>query len=293
MPNEVLLLALVAFGAAAVNGALGYGFSSITVPIALLVTSSRILNPALVLVEVGINCYVLAVNWRSAGAAVRRTTTILVGLVPGVVAGSFFLAAVSPDVVKLITYVVLLPLVLVQAAGLRRPIRSERAVGLPFGAGVGILYSITTISGPPLAALFNNQGYAKRDFRASLAVVRVAESSMTAIAYLLLGLYSPSSLALLPAIVPAVLLGIPLGTAIVRRVDLETFRRVCMSFDAWIVGFGLSRVIEQLGLIGGGAAYLILLAVAIVDLRLLSAFFAERSRRASSGGGLRATAEAP
>lgn len=293
MPSEVLLLALVALGAAAVNGALGYGFSSITVPIALLVTSSRILNPALVLVEVGINCYVLAVNWCSAGAAVRRTTTILIGLVPGVVAGSFFLAAVSPDVVKLITYVVLLPLVLVQAAGLRRPIRSERAVGLPFGAGVGILYSITTISGPPLAALFNNQGYAKRDFRASLAVVRVAESSMTAIAYLLLGLYSPSSLALLPAIVPAVLLGIPLGTAIVRRVDLETFRRVCMSFDAWIVGFGLSRVIEQLGLIGGGAAYLILLAVAIVDLRLLSAFFAERSRLASSGGGLGATAEAP
>lgn len=293
MPNEVLLLALVALGAAAVNGALGYGFSSITVPIALLVTSSRILNPALVLVEVGINCYVLAVNWRSAGAAVRRTTTILIGLVPGVVAGSFFLAAVSPDVVKLITYVVLLPLVLVQAAGLRRPIRSERAVGLPFGAGVGMLYSITTISGPPLAALFNNQGYAKRDFRASLAVVRVAESSMTAIAYLLLGLYSPSSLALLPAIVPAVLLGIPLGTAIVRRIDLETFRRVCMSFDAWIVGFGLSRVIEQLGLIRGGAAYLILLAVAIADLRLLGAFFAERSRRASSGGGLGATAETP
>lgn len=293
MPNEVLLLALVALGAAAVNGALGYGFSSITVPIALLVTSSRILNPALVLVEVGINCYVLAVNWRSAGAAVRRTTTILIGLVPGVVAGSFFLAAVSPDVVKLITYVVLLPLVLVQAAGLRRPIRSERAVGLPFGAGVGILYSITTISGPPLAALFNNQGYAKRDFRASLAVVRVAESSMTAIAYLLLGLYSPSSLALLPAIVPAVLLGIPLGTAIVRRIDLETFRRVCMSFDAWIVGFGLSRVIEQLGLIGGGAAYLILLAVATVDLRLLGVFFAERARRSPSGGVLGATAETP
>ena len=26
-------------------------------------------------------------------------------------------------------------------------------------------------------------------------------------------------------------------------VDAETFRRICMSFDAWVVGFGLSRVL--------------------------------------------------
>ena len=29
---------------------------------------------------------------------------------------------------------------------------------MPFGAGLGFLYSVTTISGPPLALLFNNQG---------------------------------------------------------------------------------------------------------------------------------------
>lgn len=293
MPSELLLLALVTFGAATVNGALGYGFSSITVPIALLVTTSRILNPALVLVEVGINLYVLAVNWRSVPQAIRRVSPIVVGLVPGVLLGSAVLASVSPDLVKLITYLVLLPLILVQAAGLRRPIRSERAIGLPFGAGVGLLYSITTISGPPLAVLFNNQGYAKRDFRASLAVVRVAESSMTAVTYLMLGLYSPASVALLPGIVPAVIVGIPLGTALIRRVDVETFRRVCMSFDAWIVGFGLSWVVEQLGLIRDGVAYVILLAIVIVDLRLLYTFFAGRARPAPSGGGSVVTADAP
>lgn len=293
MPNEVVALALIAFAAATVNGALGYGFSSITVPIALLLTSSRILNPALVLVEVAINLYVLAVNWGSVPRAVRRVSTIVVGLVPGVAVGSFFLASVSPDFVKLITYAVLLPLILVQAAGLRRPLRSERAIGMPFGAGVGLLYSITTISGPPLAVLFNNQGYAKPEFRASLAVVRVAESSLTAVAYLTLGLYTPASLALLPGIVPAVLIGIPLGTWLIRRVDVETFRRVCMSFDAWIVGFGLARVVEQLGLARGGAGYAILAAVVVIDLRLLYAFFARRARLARSGGGLGAAADAP
>ena len=45
------MLVLIRFVAATVNGALGYGFSSITVPVALLFYTNHILNPALVLVE--------------------------------------------------------------------------------------------------------------------------------------------------------------------------------------------------------------------------------------------------
>jgi len=277
-----LWLAAIALVAAVINGALGYGFSSITVPLALLFLTSRILNPALVLVEVMINVYVLVVNGRSALPALRRTLTIIIGLLPGVVVGSLYLASVSPEYVKLFTYSVLLPLILLQAAGLRRPIRSERAIGLPFGAGIGLLYSVTTISGPPLAVMFNNQGYTKRDFRASLAVVRVAESSMTAITYLFLGLYKPSSFALLPSIMPAVLIGVPIGIVLIRTIDAETFRRVCMSFDAWIVGFGLSRVLPQMKIAPEPAAYLVLLMIVFIDLVLLYRFFAQRARRTLS-----------
>ena len=276
LPADALVLGTITLLAAIVNGALGYGFSSITVPLALLFVASRVLNPALVLVEVAINLYVLAVNWRGAGAALRRVDTLLVGLVPGVLVGSVFLAAAQSEIVRLATYVVLIPLILIQAGGVRRPLPSVRAVGLPFGAGVGLLYSVTTISGPPLALLFNNQGYPKRDFRASLAVVRVAESSLTSIAYLTLGLFTPGSVALVTPIVPAVLLGIPAGTWLICRVDPETFRRICMSFDAWIVALGLSRVIEQLQLASAPGAYLVLLTVVLIDIALLYRFFVKR-----------------
>ena len=47
---------------------------------------------------------------------------------------------------------------------------------MPFGTGVGLLYSLTTISGPPLALMLNNQGLAKREFRAALGFVRLAEA---------------------------------------------------------------------------------------------------------------------
>jgi uncharacterized membrane protein YfcA len=266
-------LGVITLVAAVVNGALGYGFSSITVPLALLFFSNRVLNPALVIIEVPLNAYVLWVNRSALPNVWRRVLPIMIGLVPGVVLGTAIVSRVNPGWLKIVTYIVLLPLILFQAAGYRRPIRSERSVGLVFGGGVGVLYSVTTISGPPLAVLLSNQGLTKKDFRAALGLVRLAESSMTAAAYLAVGLYSVTNLGLVAWIVPGIVIGVPIGAEIIQRVRPETFRRICMSFDAWIVGFGLSTVVRELGIILGYEAYSILAVVALLDLWLLYRFF--------------------
>src|SRR5215468_1740881 len=194
MSIHVVYLILITLVAGIVNGGLGYGFSSITVPLALLFLSNRVLNPALVLIEVALNAYVLFVNRDAISVVWRRVVPIALGLIPGVIAGTLIVSRVSPSWLKLWTYVILLPLILIQAAGFRRPIRSERSIGLPFGLGLGVLYSVTTISGPPLALMLNNQGYDKREFRAALGLIRLAESTFTAIAYLTTGLITTTSL---------------------------------------------------------------------------------------------------
>src|SRR5215831_20781064 len=81
----------------------------------------------------------------------------------------------------------------------------------PFGTALGVLYSVTTISGPPLAILFNNQGLVKNEFRAGLALVRVMESTVTAVVYYNLGLFIDESRSLMLLLIPSVLVGIPLG----------------------------------------------------------------------------------
>ena len=53
---------------------------------------------------------------------------------------------------------------------------------------------------------------------------------------------------------------------LIQKIRPETFRRVCMSFDAWIVGFGLSTLVKgDLKLVEGNSAFLILLAVGLLD----------------------------
>jgi uncharacterized membrane protein YfcA len=273
MTPEMIWLSAITLLAATVNGALGYGFSSITVPLALLFLSNRVLNPALILIEVPLNAYVLWVNRASLPTVWRRVVPIIIGLVPGVLLGTTLVSSVSPDWLKLYTFVVLLPLILLQAAGFRRPIQAEKSAGLAFGAGIGVLYSVTTISGPPLAIALNNQGLEKREFRAALGVVRLAESSMTAVAYLYAGLFTFRSFELVPWIVPSVAVGVPIGAMLIQRLRPETFRRICMSFDAWIVAFGLSKLVRDLQLVPGNEAYLLLLGVILLDGWLLYRFF--------------------
>jgi hypothetical protein len=147
---DLVVLALITLVASTVNGALGYGFSSITVPVALLFYTNRILNPALVLVELVINGYVLFINRKSIPTIWWRVAPILIGLVVGVAIGSYILSLLHPAWVKFVTYIMLLPLILLQAAGIRKPIQAEKAIAIPFGVGIGTLYSVTTISGPPL-----------------------------------------------------------------------------------------------------------------------------------------------
>jgi hypothetical protein len=99
---------------------------------------------------------------------------------------------------------------------------------------------------------------------------------MTAVAYILAGLFTRPSFELVPWIVPTVAIGVPLGAQLIQRLRPETFRRICMSFDAWVVAFGLSKLVHDLAILQGGQAYFILLGVVMLDGWLLYRFFSVR-----------------
>src|SRR5437867_7244026 len=97
MASHQLAFAAITLGAALVNGALGYGFSSITVPLALLFLSNRALNPALVVIEVALNAYVIWTNRAALPRVWRRVLPVTIGLAPGVVLGTLIIARRSEE----------------------------------------------------------------------------------------------------------------------------------------------------------------------------------------------------
>src|ERR671929_1432340 len=105
MDSHILALAAITLFAATVNGALGYGFSSLTVPLALLFLTNRVLNPALVPIEVVLNAYVLWVNREALPNVWRRVLPIVIGLLPGVALGTMVVTQVNPGWLKFGTFV--------------------------------------------------------------------------------------------------------------------------------------------------------------------------------------------
>lgn len=265
-------LALIAFVAAVVNGALGYGFSAIAVPLALLLVSNRELNPAVVVVEIAMNGWVLWHERAQLPDIWRRVAVVALVLPVGVVIGTVVLVRTDPTWLRFATYVALLPLILLQAAGLRRAIRAERTAGAVLGAGVGALYAVSTIAGPPLALFLNNQGFTKGAFRAALGLIKLVAAGLTLVAYARAGLLADPGLRLLPVLVPAIAIGLPLGRHLIRHVDPEAFRRLCMCFDAAIVAFGISALLRSLDIIAGPAAYLPFMLVVFYTVLVFARF---------------------
>ncbi|MCI4372183.1 MAG: sulfite exporter TauE/SafE family protein [Thermoplasmata archaeon] len=252
IPINNLWLALLAFGAAIINGAVGYGFSSTVTPIAILWYSNKVLNPALVIVEVVVNIALLTRERKHISATWARARPVVLTLLPGVILGTIGLAYLAVNDVKVVVYVVLFPLIILQLWGYYRPFKNERRSAAAVGPGIGFLYSLTTISGPPLALFLRNQGMSKNEFRCTIAQIRVAESSLTLATYFafdgLLGtnLISFPAVSLLPYLFIPVLIGVPLGTLLLGAVSPEFFRRFVMSVDGIFVSYGLSRVIIAL-----------------------------------------------
>jgi hypothetical protein len=66
-----------------------------------------------------------------------------------------------------------------------------------------------------------------------------------------------------------------------------------MSFDAWVVGFGLSTLLRSLGLVESNYAFLVLVGVGVLDTWLLYRFFTVQLpgvRETEKAPGLRAQA---
>jgi len=277
----MIFFALLSLAASFVNGGLGYGYSSVSVPIALLVVVNKIINPVYVLVEAVMNTVMLVFSGKAnIKATYKRVIPIVLPVVPGVIIGSYLLSIAAPLWVRFIVYAAILPLILLQAAGIRRPIKKESAAGIPLGLGIGLLYSITTISGPPIALFWNNQGMAKSEFKAAIAQVRIAESYLTCISYYFLGLFTLTTFQLFSVTAPPIIIGIPLGILVVRKLVVETFRRFTMAFDAGVVSFGLSQVFLTLFKLPLLVAYGFWAVILAIDVLLLYRYL--RDRRAIS-----------
>jgi hypothetical protein len=121
--------------------------------------------------------------------------------------------------------------------------------------------------------LLTNEGYLKEDFKAALGVIRLFESSATAMAYFYLGFFTIESLAMAQVIIPSVIIGMPLGSYFIGKLNAESFRRICISIDSWLIAFGLYKVLGLSNLVPTWLLGALPLVIVLVDFVTALRFF--------------------
>ena len=241
---ELLFLAIAALAAGAINGLLGYGFSSLMVPTGLLLAPVRLLNPALVLIELPLNSGAALIHRRRIPGLWRELRPFALALLPGIALGALLLRDLPAPLLKLACYGLLLPLVLLQIFA-RPP--APHPAGLRarsgFGFATGLFYGLTTISGPTLALYAHRRGYAKDEARAALSLLRAMESALAFAIFTALGLFTAQGLRLALILLPAALLGSWAGHTLAIRVKEGPFRRLALHFNLLAVAVGLARAL--------------------------------------------------
>ena len=110
--------------------------------------------------------------------------------------------------------------------------------------------------------------------------MRVAESVSTTLTYAVLGLFSAASRDLATQLAPSVILGLPVGMFLLRRLEPEAFRRICMGANACFIAYGLARSLLEMNLAPAVLAYGLTVVVAAGQLFLVVRFIALRRRDA-------------
>lgn len=212
---------LAAGAGAAVQGVLGFGYALLVVPALLVVAPAAVPTAALV---VGMPLVlILAVGERDAAelASVRRLT---LGRVPGTALAALFLRIASPTLIAGAAGALLLLAVavsLVRGAG-------RASNGLEVGAGFlsGLAGTIGAIGGPYLGLAVVDRP--ARVMRATVSAAYAFGLGLSGLAVLLAGGLHAASVALGAALVPATLVGLPVGRRHAGRLEGERLRAVVL-----------------------------------------------------------------
>lgn len=228
----LLLIPLVIFLAATVQGTIGFGYAIVCLALFSYFLDFREAN---VIVAVSVLAPLIAAVWMYRGELKIRTLLIcLAGAVAGLPVGLYFFSVVDETLLIRATGVLIF---LLSAEGLwsmRRDIKIERERETPWlwtsitGVASGLLTGAVGMGGPPVAAFASRQPWSPTQIKVFLlafsfltAILRVG--GLAAAGWMNLSVMSNCALA-----IPFALLGIYVGLKVSHNIDARVFRGLTM-----------------------------------------------------------------
>jgi hypothetical protein len=190
---------VVGFGAM-VQGSVGFGVNVVAGPVLVLIDPELVPGPALVIAFV----LTVLVAYRERGATdLGGFGWVFVGRVPGTVAGALAVSALPERATALALAAVVLLAVLLSVAGWRLRRTPQTLVGA--GALSGVMGTMSSVGGPPIALLYQDERGA--EVRGTLSSIFAVGALLSIVLLAIVGRFGIDELTVSLVMLPAVAVG--------------------------------------------------------------------------------------
>ncbi|MEZ5170104.1 MAG: sulfite exporter TauE/SafE family protein [Acidimicrobiia bacterium] len=238
--TEIGLLIVVALAGGLAQGTIGIGVGILMSPVLAIIEPTAV--PTVIILLAMPLTVLMSVRER-AHIDMRGFSFMLLGRVPGTVAGILLLAVLSGNAITVMSGTVILV-----AVGLStKHTVPHPTAGLTFagGAASGMMGTAAGVGGPPLALVYQGQDPAV--VRSTLALSYLAGTVLSLAGLALAGEVTLWKARLAVLLVGPMLVGFAISTALIARLHLRWFRPAVLAFAAVA---GAAAVVRGLGLGG-------------------------------------------
>jgi uncharacterized protein len=219
---EILIyIALIIFISAAVRGAFGFGDALIAMPLLALVIDIKIASPIVALMGLA-SCVILIVANKQK-IALKPILPLIIFSAIGIPLGVWFLKESSETLVKIVLGATLL---IFSAYSLLKPnlfrLKTEW-LSLPFGLVSGMLGGAYNSNGPPIIIYGSMRRWQPVEFRLKLQWIFLPTNICIITGHLAAGLWTSQVLELACVSVPAIILGLFIGSRLGKIIPQHRF----------------------------------------------------------------------
>lgn len=226
LPEHGLYALLVCtFIAGLARGFSGFGAALILIPVGGSIVGPKIISPVLLVIDTIAAAGMLPAAWR--GANRREVFTMASGALIGVPLGTAALALADPLILRWAITVVSALMLILLVSGWRYHGQPRAPLTAGVGGIAGVFSGAAQLGGPPVVAYWLSGASDMLVIRSNLMLYFVISSALTAVTYLISGLFVEQVFALTLVVLPLYAGGLYAGSRLFGLAKPSTFRIIC------------------------------------------------------------------
>ena len=218
---EAVVVVFAMLLASTVFSATGFGIGMISTPLMLLVYEPQTVIVVAGTAGLGIGVWIISKSWRD--VPFKEVLPITIAALCGAPIAVFILTTADSSILSIGIAVLIILFAVGSFVNVEREIPYSTPVGIAAGFIVGVLLPTSGVAGSLVMLFLMTKKWERQTVRAAMAFFLLALMSFSIILFALNGLYTPLRLTLIGVIIIPSVVGIAIGSFLMRRLNERVF----------------------------------------------------------------------